>query len=314
MLRQTHQTEAYSVNLFKYYFEEIRRRIARRAFTKSASEILNTPPVKLSSDGPLVLSMVQPRDVIPYLVALKSFVRFVNVSAVVVVADKKMTAADKQILSSHVDGIIIRDAAEFQFDGLPVGGTWERLIAISEYVKQGYVIQLDADTLTLAPVDAVLRAFKRNVSFVLSTFDLQGKVGVEEVAIWAMSHCKGEPHIQVLCESKLVLAANGNLDKQYIRGCSGFAGFAKDSFKFSELESLSSRMGAALGEKWSKWGTEQFASNYIISNSADSVALPHPVYTTPDRINETTVFVHFIGPLRYYKGLYSKHLRQFLKS
>lgn len=281
---------------------------------RSASEILKTPPVRTSVDGPLVLSMVQPRDVIPYLVALKSFVRFVNVSGVVVVADKSMTAADKQILSSHVDDLIIRDAAEFQREGLPVGGTWERLIAISEYVRHGYVIQLDADTLTLHPLDAVVNAYNRNVSFALSTFDLQSKVSVSEVARWALSHCKEEPHIQVLCESNLVLAANGDLDKQYIRGCSGFAGFAKDSFCFSELETLSSRMVAVLGDKWSKWGTEQFASNYIISNSQKSLALPHPVYTTPDQINDTTVFVHFIGPLRYYKGLYSKYLRQFLSN
>lgn len=302
------------MNRLKYYCEEIRRRMARRAFTKSAAEILNKPPVRPTVDGPMVLSMVQPRDVIPYLVALKSFVRFVDVSGVVVVADKSMTPADKEILSSHIDGVIIRDAAEFQRDGLPVGGTWERLIAISEYVRQNYVIQLDADTLTLRPVDAVLNAYKRNESFALSTFDLQSKVAVSEVARWALSHCKGEPHIQVLCESKLVLAANGDLDKQYIRGCSGFAGFAKDSFHFSELEALSNRMGTALGEKWSKWGTEQFASNFIISNSVNSGALPHPVYTTPDRINETTVFVHFIGPLRYHKGLYSKYLKQFLSN
>lgn len=313
MLPLAHLTKVVPMNRLKYYYEEIGRRVGRRTFMKSAPDVLMTPPVKSSADGPLLLSMVHNRDVIPYLVAVKSFMRFVNVSRVVVVADKSMTATDKQTLSSHIDGVIIRDAAEFERKGVPVGGCWERFIAISTYVGDAYVIQLDADTMSLGGLDSVLGAVQSDTSFTLSTFDLQSKVSVGEVARWAQSHCKGDPHVQLLCESNLVRAAGGDLTKQYIRGCAGFAGFAKNSFSFSDIATLSERMHEALGEKWWKWGTEQFASNYIVSNSEKCLALPHPVYTTPDRINDTTVFVHFIGPLRYYKGLYLKYLEQFLK-
>lgn len=72
-------------------------------------------------------------------------------------------------------------------------------------------------------------------------------------------------------------------------------------------------MRALVGEGWDRWGTEQFASNYMVSNAPNAMVLPHPVYTTPDLINHTTEFVHFIGPLRYSKGIYLQQLQQFLQ-
>lgn len=301
--------------MISYYLTEIVRRFRAYIFNREVKNVVKTPPITMHEQGPVVLSMVHHRDVLPYLVAIKTFAHHVNLSKIVIISDKTITEKDKLLFSSHIENVIIHDASEFVRDGIPVGGTWERLIAIASYVKNDYVIQLDADTLTFAMPIRVINSYENNISFTLGTYDLQAKVNVADVAQWAKYHClkKSDPHVQLVCESHLLDAADGDQSKVYIRGCSGFAGFGVSSFSEDDLRRLSKNMASKLGEKWQKWGTEQFASNYIVSNIPNSCVLPHPVYTTPDLINDTTVFVHFIGPLRYSGGKYLNFLRKFLR-
>lgn len=298
-----------------YYLENLRRRWDVRQFNKAAAGVLDTDPLVLGKDGPMLLSMVHHRDVLPYLLALKSFAQHLLPSRVVVVADKTIDASDEAMFKQQVPNIELRRAQEFERAGVPVGGCWERFMAISHYVSQAYVIQLDADTLTLADIDHVVDHFKRNISFTIGTFDLQAKVGVAEVSRWAQSHCESyaSPHIQLVCEAALLTAAAaGDSGKSYIRGCAGFAGFGRGSFTPDDVVVLSNRMQKHVGDAWSKWGTEQFASNYIVSNIPGSEVLPHPVYTTPNKIDHTTKFVHFIGSHRYLNGIYLNEVKKFL--
>lgn len=301
--------------MIKYYIAELVRRYRLRLFNQEVIKVLHTAPVVFKPNAPLIVSMVHHRDVLPYLAAIKSFVRYVPVSGVVVVADKSIDDNDRETFRKQMPGVIIRDASEFVREGIPSGGCWERLVAIANYAAANYVIQLDADTLTISEPWSVIHAIQNNFSFTLGTYDLQAKVNVLEVARWAQSHCtnNANPHIQLICESKLMTASNGDESKVYIRGCAGFAGFGIGSFSEDDVKTLSTRMNYALKELWSKWGTEQFASNYIVSNIDGSVVLPHPVYTTPNLINKTTVFIHFIGPLRYSGGKYLQLLKKFLQ-
>ena len=301
--------------MIKYYLSEIIRRFQKQIFDQLVKKILDKPPVKISTHGPLVLSMVHQRDVLPYLAAVKSFAHHVDISGVIIIADKTISAEDKEIFKTHIPNVIIYNAIEFVRDGMPSGGCWERLIAISNHTASNYVIQLDADTLTTSTPEVVIECISKNISFTLGTFDLISKVNVTEVSRWAQSHClhNKNPHIQLTCESNLIFAAADDESKAYIRGCAGFAGFAPGSICEEDIRVLSQRMMTKLGDTWSKWGTEQFASNYLVSNSEPSRALPHPVYTTPDLINHTTCFVHFIGPLRYKNGKYTHHLNLVLE-
>ena len=295
--------------MINYNISEIKKRFQKISFDKTILKIKNTPPLITSTQGPLILSMVHHRDVLPYLAAIKSFAKYVEITGVVIVADKTITTEDREIFNNHIPGVTIRDAAEFIREGIPTGGCWERLVAISNYAASNYIIQLDADTLTISKPDEVIKCIDNNISFTLGTYDLQSKVSVTEVARWAQSHCtSNNTHIQLLCESNLLHAAGGDDKKVYIRGCAGFSGFALGSICEEDIKILSMRMNSKLGDIWSKWGTEQFASNYLVSNCKHSQVLPHPVYTTPDMINKTTCFVHFIGPLRYIKGLYKNKL------
>lgn len=298
-----------------YYFKEIRRRLNQKRFTREAAGVLQLPPVATGTPGgPIVLSMVHHRDVLPYLLALQSFARHIRPAQVVVIADPTLDAADQSILREKVPGIDIRPALDYRHPELPVGGTWERLHAITQFCQHGYTVQLDADTFATGPLDHVADCIARKRAFTLGTFDLQAPVAVSEVARWAQSHCDTHPnpHVQLLCEAQLLTATNGDASQHYIRGCSGFSGWPQGATHPGALIALSQRMRSALGAAWDKWGTEQFASNVLVSCQPGGTALPHPVYTTPDQINHTTRFVHFIGYLRYDKGIYLQILRKHL--
>lgn len=300
----------------RYYLDEAQNRWRKARFLKQAQAILSTPAVVCSAEGPMVLSMVHHRDVLTYLLAIKSFARSLPPSKVVVVADPTITPSDRTILRQHVPGLEIRDAAEFQRPGVPVGGTWERLMAMACLSQDQFVIQLDADTVTLADVADVRQCFLRNVSFTIGTVDLQLPVPVKAASQWAQGMMQGlsQPHVQLLCEAQVwAAAAAGDEQKRYVRGCSGFAGFARGAIHEAEVMALSERMHAALGEAWSRWGTEQFSSNYLIANAPGAVVLPHPMYTTPNRAGPYTVFVHFIGSQRFTSDAYLMALRNHLK-
>lgn len=259
-----------------------------------------------------VLSMVQHRDVNSYLLAIKSFLRFLPAGRVVVVADPSLTELDRSILRHQIMGIELRDADEFRKPGIPVGGTWERLCAISEYVADSYVIQLDADTVAVAPMHDVARAVAEGTPFTLGTQDEQKVQSCAEIAAWARARGESGGHVQILAES-LLDQIEGCGELRYIRGCSGFAGFPRNSFDFARLSDLSQRMQKLLGDRWSEWGTEQFTSNLLLASMPGFRPLPHPAYCAPHYRTEQTVFMHFIGFVRFSTLLYATLAHQVIR-
>ena len=279
-------------------------RINKLRFSLAVQKILKTPEVHTIPNGPIVLSMVHHRDVLPYLLALKSFSRYVVPSRVVVVADPTITEMDSNLLRKHVPSLVIRHASEFHTAQLPKGGTWERLTAISEYVGEGFVIQIDADTVASGPMREVQTAIKNNQAFLLGTEDVQQIQICSEVAAWAQPRLSGSDHVQLVAESMLGrLADQGRW--RYVRACSGFAGFPKSSLDRTVLLKLSQEMGLLLGSRWWEWGTEQFSSNLLLASMAEATVLPHPKYCAPHRANGETVFRHFIGYVRHVTPLYA---------
>ena len=284
-------------------------RIHKIRFDWAVRGMRATPPLLSGSARYIALSMVQHRDVLPYLLALKSLARFLPPAEVVVVADPTIDAADRALLREHVPHIQLRDAAEFHAAGRVRGGTWERLWAIAEFAQHSYVVQIDADTVALRPPTDVASAITDGVSFTLGTDDGQKIQPTREVAAWARGRLDGADHVQGLAEACL-----DRFDPQghwhYVRGCSGFAGFARGSFDGARLMELSAGMQAQLGSKWSAWGTEQVTSNLIVASSPGSRVLPHPRYCAPHRRNADTVFMHFIGYVRHASGLYAQVARE----
>lgn len=285
-------------------------RINQWRFNRAVRAIRGTPPVCIArNDRVIALSMVQHRDVDAYLLAIKSFLRYMPVSRVVVVADPTLNTADRAIFTKHVPAIEFREAAEFRKPGIPTGGCWERLCAVSEYVAEGYVIQLDADTVAVASLDEIAEAVASAMPFTLGTEDRQHIQTCREISTWARKRLTDGEHVQVIAES-LLDKIEGADELRYVRGCAGFAGYPQGSFTFDHLKSLSERMAKIMGTRWTQWGTEQFTSNLLLASMPTFRLLPHPKYCAPHRRKDDTVFMHFIGYVRYTTPLYATLARR----
>lgn len=282
----------------------LKSRFNQWRFNRSVRAMDDTPPL---ASGPLplvALSMVQHRDVLPYLLALKSFARHHLPQQVVVVADPTLDESDRKRIRRHVPHVEFREAAEFQRQEIPQGGCWERLCAISEYCADSYVVQLDADTVTLAGLPEVESALKDGTAFTLGTEDDSRIVSCEAISAWARRRLQADEHVQLIAEAKLA-DIEGADELRYVRGCAGFAGYPRGSFNYARLASLSVRMRRLMPEHWDKWGSEQFTSNLLIASMENALVLPHPRYCAPHRRSPDTRFLHFIGYVRYTTGLYA---------
>ena len=281
----------------------------RWQFERTVRDIADTPPVAPGATAYTALSMVQHRDVLPYLLALKSFARFLPPSEVVLVADPTLDVNDRALLREHVPHLNIREAAEFRHPGFPVGGCWERLSAISECVQRQPVVQLDADTVALRSPPEVADALAAGVCFTLGTEDGQRIASTGEMAARAREQADESDHIQGRCEVLL-----DKLDPEqrwsYVRGCAGFAGFARASFDRDLMIEISRRARALVGPDWDRWGTEQFTSNLIVASSLGGRVLPHPRYCAPHQRTADTLFLHFIGYVRFTSSYYSEVTRR----
>ena len=289
------------MSLVERVVQRVRRDYFRWQYQKVARQILDTRPIKRGDLPFTLLSMVHQRDVHSYLVAVKSFTHFLNPSRIVIVCDPSLDENDRAVLKQHVPHVELREAHEFTHPDIPRGGTWERLFAISSYALDSYVIQLDADTLTMQPIPEVLQAVQTGAGFVLGE--------IPDTPIRPLDAVRVGAHIQTLSEAEMV---NVGLpaDSLYVRGCSGFTGFPPSTTMRDKLLDFSRRMTGKLGEDWKRWGTEQVTSNYLVANAFATTSLPFPKYGTPDCATAETAFFHFIGPMRFINNKYKTTSRQ----
>jgi len=289
-------------------FYQLNDRVRRMRFANACGGILRAAPVTLdAASSMVVLSQLQHKDVLLFLLALKSFARQVKPRAVYVLDDGSLSGNDRTLLNEHIPGLTMLDRAEFRSADCPTGGTWERLLAISALVSDHYVIQLDSDTLTIGPIDEVRDCVARQVAFALGTWDRQKTETMRER--WETARKltgRAADHVQVVAESHFD-RLRGFESMRYVRGCSGFAGFAPRSFERKFVEDVSAQMRAAIGEKWAKWGSEQVMSNIVVANIADAIVLPHPKYADCHKMKPgVTEFIHFIGSCRFDGGNYGR--------
>jgi len=289
-----------------------RNSLRKRWFDFHCRHILSTPPLKPLGDDVIILSEVGNRDIIMYLVAVKSLYSYLGRGRIVLLLDDDCPSERLNTLRYHLEPLEICWVQKIRSNHCPVGGTWERLLSIAEKVERSYVIQLDSDTVTTGPVPEIAAAIEANCSFMLSEWENQSIRPIEEaVAAARQSHSE---HVQMLAEQNFDKLAEFRQLK-YARGQSSFAGFAKGSFSVERLERFSMEMQSLLGEaKWRQWGSESLASNFMIANSPLATMLPYPKYVSyyPERdVNfDASAFIHFEGTHRLKNGLYVKKSKQ----
>jgi hypothetical protein len=299
----------------------LRQRALRKArewlHGRQARAVLETPPRKATADAPVLFSMIGTRVLLPYLVAAKSLHRRLGRGQFVILDDGTLTANDKAVLARHLDGPRIVHIDDVDTGPCPRGGTWERLLTLLDLRGEGYVIQLDSDTVTVGPVPEVERAIAEGRGFILPGDDDSQLLGIAEIAARTpRQYHRDTPgsHVQGAIESVMdEVAIPGREDLRYTRGCSGFAGFAPSDGGRALAEAFSLEASRLLGERrWAQWGSEQVTSNFVLANEADTLVLPSARYVNfwDDDLPPGVGFVHFIGTCRYHRGAYTEATRR----
>lgn len=293
------------MKIFPTIAQRLRHDYIKWRYRRAARRVLFTRPLNKGKLPFMLLSMVHTRDVVSYLVAAKSFAQYASPERIVVVCDPSISQSDRVTFKRHIPHIELRDATEFLDPLIPEGGTWERLHAIATYAPDNYIVQLDADTVTINPIHEVVHAISNGEAFVLGGEPGEEILTLNETSLKAKRFVGPNMHIQDLTEWKL-----GELDappqQMYVRGCSGFTGFPRNPNMRAKLLAFSAQMQALVGERWKTWGTEQVTSNYLVANAHGVKILPYAKYTTPNFSTGETAFLHFIGYTRFVNTQYER--------
>ncbi len=282
-----------------------------RAHRAAAHAVLDTPPVVPADDGLVLFSMIGTRVLLPYLVAVKSLHSKLQRGRIVILDDGSLTDADRAILAAHLGQPPVISIADVDTGPCPRGGTWERLLTILDMRATDYVIQLDSDTVTLGDVPDIAEAVTRNRSFTLRGDSDSRLLSFAEMAEQTDDDAflfNPDAHVQGAIESGLDrVALPMRAHPLYVRGCSGFAGFARSGDGRTLAEAFSIEAERLLGaERWARWGSEQVTSNLVIANEPDALLLPYEHYLNfwDDGVPSDARFVHFIGSYRFSGNAY----------
>jgi hypothetical protein len=294
-------------------FYDLRRGLAVARFDWQCRDILRTPPLCLRPRPIRIVSMVRTEHVRMYLLSIKSFYRHVPGGQVTIMDDGSLTAADKSLLAKHVKGVEIMRLDSVHTGPCPRGGCWERLLYILDLSADAYVVQLDSDILTTGPVPEVVAAIEQNSSFTLNSGEGTRIMSVEEAAALVAKHDSRQLQFQV--EQLLPRLPSEAGGRRYVRGSAGFAGFAKGAHTRAAAEAYSRAMGNLLGARWSEWGTEQTASNYLVANAPGGRVLSWPTYACfePSLDAAQANLLHFFGSWRFDRGTYAKRARRVIE-
>lgn len=293
-------------------------RAKRKLYDRLCASVFDTAPIRQQADGVVLFSMIGTAVMTPYMVAVKSLHHHLRRGRVVLMDDGTLTGSDRALLRHHLDDPQIIPMKSVDVGPCPRGGTWERLLTILDMAADDYVIQLDSDTVTCGPVTHVQQAIDANASFTLlgAETPVQTILDVEEFTHRFFPN--GQPsredfegHIQGATESLLTqMEIEGVARPRYVRGCSGFAGFARGNDRRAAT-AFSRAASARLGARWQEWGTEQITSNFVIANNDGARILPPSLYENywGDAPVDDVRFLHFIGTYRWHRWEYQQRCR-----
>jgi hypothetical protein len=281
-------------------FYRLKQQAGRAWFNWQIRDIHKTPPMPVVDAPWSIVSLLgKPNpDILMYILSMKSFYRRLRQGKIIVITDQETLATHRKTLEHHFPGIRFEMLDKIDPSPCQRGGTWERLVYIVRRSAQEYVIQLDSDTLTIGnDIWEVIDCVNRNVSFTYAD-NIQPIKTLPEIAQEAKAESSN--YIGDVLERTFSNWPEAETLK-YVRGSSGFSGFAKGQFSIAVLETFHEQMKQSLGLRWKEWGTEQSASNFMIANARDAMILPFPDYASwPLRErDEQTKLIHFIGSNRF---------------
>jgi hypothetical protein len=285
------------------------RRARQWQHGRAARAVLDTPPVVPRDDDVILFSMIGRRVLLPFLVAAKSLHAHLGRGRFVLLDDGSLSGEDRALLGRHLGDPDILSIHEIETRGCPRGGTWERLLTIVDLRERHYVIQFDSDTVTCGALPEVQAAIDGGRSFTL-----RGEAQSELLPTGAFVRSRdsdegsGKVHVQEAIEAVIDQVRMPGLgEPRYVRGCSGFAGFAPSAGGRALAEAFSKEAERLLGrQRWVEWGSEQVTSNFVIANEPDPLLLPYDRYLNfwNEELPADRRLVHFIGTWRFHRGAY----------
>src|ERR1044071_7528242 len=93
------------------------------SFSQAAKGILGTSPLQPRGDSPMFLSMLCHRDLVMYLLAIKSLYMRTGHGHVAIINDGSLTSADLALLQHHIPGLQIFHIDAIEAGVCPRGGT-----------------------------------------------------------------------------------------------------------------------------------------------------------------------------------------------
>ncbi len=289
----------------------LRRTLKLRRFNHEIRDVLNTPPLRVRPTAWTLVSMVANCDVPMYLLGMKSLYTRLGGGRLVAIVHADLPARSRALLERHFPGIEVLVGADLDSGACQRGGTWERLVHILDRSSEQYVLQVDADVLAFGgDLREVLECVQANIAFTLG--DGSPLLSMREAAAQAQS-TDGD-YIGDVAE-RLFDRYPGCDGLRYVRGSSGFAGFARGGFSRAGIEQFHANMQTLLGSRWRDWGTEQVGSNFAIANSPGGVVLPHPAYASfaPGVAAQDAKLLHFIGTYRFDGGIFAQRGRDVIR-
>lgn len=306
-----------------YYLSRVYYKINQAFFNYQIKAILETKPIEYRYNKHVaIISMVHHAALDMYLVAIKSFLYYFCTGSVYVLNDGSLTDEDVRVLEYHIPNIVIENISKVDTDVCPKGGCWERLFYLIELSQNAYVIQLDSDTLTRAPLFDVHDAIEHQRGFTIASHVWNKPVSVDYlgdiVRNWSRNWSR--IHVQPAAEAVFHQMDFFHNDRRYIRGCAAFTGFPMQQASREGIIEFSSQVSEIIGhDKWSEWGSEQVTSNVLVTRTNDAFALPWPLYQNykNPQIDQRSVlnasFIHFMGSERFQDRCYEQLAMQFIK-
>jgi hypothetical protein len=294
---------------------KVRRKYNEWHYRQIAKGILDTAPIRSTKDAPQYVSLVCHRDLLPYLVAIKSVFSKIQKGQVVVLNDGSLTPSDLEILRHHLD-----DPQMFHVDDIDTGPCpsyicWSRLLLISDLVKDGYVVQVDSDIVAQSDVPEILECLEQDQGFMIVNPRNPGRVSFVEMTQWLEEHGWRPSSIQLRAEHALKNLPDPE-NRFYVRGTAAFVGFPKDSIRREDIYRFSQEVEPHVGEIWHNWGSEQTTTNHVVGNMKNLRLLEFPDYInhTPKVDVAQSKIVHFFGTHRFFNGRYVTSSRQAIRA